>query len=355
MNSGRQSDDVPVMVISYIGEQCHFCSMKHSYFLYFLYFLLACSSRQNSQNTTKTDSSLVSVTAVQIPDIDRSVAMPVDTLQFYFGTITPGSITCVISDEAYLMADSLLKNKTGITLHLGDEVRILANKFYIENQWEQPVSYVSVKRNSIVSEGYVSLTDLAVCKKTLSEGNIFLLGLTGFRKNKNDYSTMWGKAIIVNSMNKILSEKEMELIGGEKNGGDTMIYGHGIDTDIKPSSGLKGVVNVIDIGMHYDACGYTNGDIFLLWDGKQMHYVFKNFDNVEAGLYANYSDAIFPSNAGGKENKILSVVNIVEYDGESDMMPETTHDSLVVQYGWVPGKGVILEDTIFEGSQLKQK
>jgi hypothetical protein len=253
------------------------------------------------------------------------------------------------------MQDTLMRNMTAITLHLGDEVRVLANSNYVENAWERAVYYITVKKNNVVSEGYLSQADLAVCKKTLSDGNIFLLGLIGPRKNKNDYSAMWGKALIINSGNEVLAEKELELIGGEHDGKDALHYYHSVEAGIMSPSGLTGVVNVIDLHMHYDACGYTNGHIFLIWDGKQMHYVFEGYDSADAGIYASYSSAIFPSDAGGKEGKIFSVFNQVGYDSEKEDIPEITHDSLVVQYGWVPGKGVISEDTIFNGSQLKSK
>lgn len=56
---------------------------------------------------------------------------------------------------------------------------------------------------------------------------------------------------------------------------------------------------------------------------------------------------VFPKDAHGIEGKILSMDNHIEYDSEKDDMPITLHDSTVVQYAWIPGKGVVLEDTVF--------
>jgi hypothetical protein len=152
---------------------------------------------------------------------------------------------------------------------------------------------------------------------------------------------------VVNRDYAVLSEREFEAIGGETNEAGAFIFNQYILTEVDDSKGLTGARNIIRLAMNYDACGYTSGETVLIWDGKDVHYAFQTTGMSEAGLFANYAYAVFPKDNHGVEGKILAMDNHVEYDTEKDELPIILHDSTVVQYAWIPGKGVVLEDTVF--------
>ena len=152
--------------------------------------------------------------------------------------------------------------------------------------------------------------------------------------------------MVVNSKNKVISSVEITAIGGDLGEDGNTYYNHSVTLELLPAKGLENVVNNIQLRMGYDACGYLNGHAYFVWDGKKLYYAFKDDEMSEAGLFANYSSVLYPADSGGINGKILSIMNHIEYDEDSEK--ETIHDSVVIQYGWKQNEGVFLEDTLFD-------
>jgi hypothetical protein len=310
-----------------------------------LSILSSCNS-QKEQITNTTPDTSPPATAPVITEEAHMDLQPGDSLNpnYSMGEFT--GLTTVIENGLPLFADSLLENKTAITLSIGDTIYLSRTAGRrTDAGWDRHVYKVTVVNKKV--QGYLPENKLAISVKNLPDGNIFLVGLVETRPDENDYPILWTKALVVNSDYSILSEKEFEAIGGETNEEGAFTFNQYILTQIHDGKGLNGATNIIHLAMNYDACGYTSGETVLIWDGKDMHYAFQNFEMSEAGLFANYAYAVFPKDEHGIEGKILSMDNHIEYDTEKEDMPVTLHDSVVVQYAWIPGKGVVLEDTVF--------
>lgn len=311
-----------------------------------LFILFSCNSQK--EQLTSVDQSNSTPPAVPVVAEEAKFELqPGDSLDpVYTSSGEFTGLTTVIENGLPLFADSLLKNKTIHTLSIGDTISLsLPVGRLTDAGWDRQVYKVIVVNKEI--QGYLPQDKLAINIRNLADGNIFLAGLAGMRPNERDNTVLWTKALVVDGDYRILSEKEFEAIGGETNEDGAFMFNQYVLTDVYDGRGLDGARNIIRLAMNYDACGYINGETVLVWDGKDLHYAFQNLGMSEAGIFSNYAYAVFPKDAHGIAGKILSMDNHIEYDSEKDDMPVTLHDSTVVQYAWIPGKGVMLEDTVF--------
>lgn len=101
---------------------------------------------------------------------------------------------------------------------------------------------------------------------------------------------------------------------------DAGVFGHGVCLSIENSHGFKGIRNVIRLQYIYEACGYENGEILLLWDGSKLTYLAKASQVVEAGVFHYSYTLTFPDEEGGKPNTLKIVQEMVEteWEGESE-------------------------------------
>jgi hypothetical protein len=327
--------------------------------------MVACSDKNNQEKATldqsKEPSKKEKLLLQNNPEISNTpvpdLPLQEDSVKYSMGIIETGS-SSYIMQETILMNDSLLSDKSEVILMPGQKVKIdfVCSNTNLYNKWVQPVYQVSLEKESKKVQGFLPQSCLAVSRKKLSDRTIFLFGLTDSKVNENDFAEIMGQVVVLDSTGKIVARKETKVIGGEIGEDGNSTYSHNITTSINSSKGLKEVINIIDVDMTYPACGYTNGNIIFLWDGKQVHYALQDFDISEAGLFASYTYPLFPSDKGGKEDKILSLTNIVGYsfEEENEEINETMHDSIVVQYNWKINEGVVVGDTIFKRSLLKK-
>lgn len=307
--------------------------------------LFSCNTKTVQAPDPAADTTLPAVVPVAAEQAAVDL-QPGDSLDPVYSMGEFTGLTTVIENGLPLFADSLLQNKTAVTLSIGDTLYLSGAAGRLTDAgWDRHVYKVVVLNKKV--QGYLPENKIAMSIKNLPDGNIFLAGLVETRPNENDYPILWTKALVVDSHYTILSEKEFEAIGGETNEDGAFTFNQYILTDVHDGKGLEGAMNIIRLAMNYDACGYTSGETVLIWDGKDVHYAFQNTGMSEAGLFSNYAYAVFPKDPHGIAGKILSMDNHIEYDSEKDDLPVTLHDSTVVQYAWVPGKGVVLEDTVF--------
>ena len=310
--------------------------------------IFSCTRTENSNNNVVEQSDTNETISISNNQKQEEETPPLlDSAIFQFGSLLPGSLTTVITDS-YLMDDSLLTKKTEMLVHPGDTVFInfIAPNSLNSQDWTEDIYNITVINDGKKTSGFLPLDKLATTWKKLSDNTWFLFGYIGTRKNSNDASVLYGRAMIMDATFKKIDFKEFQVIGimeGEEN---KPRYYYSLGVTIRPSMGLSNVINVIDLDMFYDACGYTNGDILLLWDGNKLHYGIEVNSMGEAGIVSNYEYAVYPTDANGKKDKILTIFNHREYD--EDKNTETLHDSIVVQYAWAPDKGVVLEDTLFK-------
>jgi hypothetical protein len=312
--------------------------------IFIVFILFSCNSPK--EQTTNTEQGIHYPDAHPISTQEAKFSLGDSLNPVYNSSEEFTGLTTVIENGLPLFVDSLLKNKITVTLNVGDTIYLDGDAGRLTDAgWDRHVYKVIVPGKKV--QGYLPQNNLAISIENLPDGNIFLAGLVETRPNENDYPQLWTKALVVNRNYTPLSEKEFEAIGGELNEDGAFTFNQYIQTQVHDGKGLDGAMSIIRLAMNYDACGYTSGETVLIWDGKDIHYAFQNFEMSEAGLFANYAHSVFPDDAHGVKGKILSMDNHIEYDSEKEDMPVTLHDSTVVQYAWIPGKGVVLEDTVF--------
>ena len=150
----------------------------------------------------------------------------------------------------------------------------------------------------------------------------------------------------------LLYWKSYPLIGGEVNDDKVWTYYYSLAVSQLSPLGLDGVTDLINISMNYPACGYIGGDLLLAWDGSELREINQDVDASDAGVYYVSSYPILPGDKGGRLNSILSVTNSVEYEiNDAGEQKTLSHDSLVIQYHWAKGKGIVKTDTLFKGKK----
>lgn len=77
--------------------------------------------------------------------------------------------------------------------------------------------------------------------------------------------------------------------------------------------GLKGNFQLLGICMLANSCGEYGGDLMYLWDGSRFKYLTSDGGIGDGGLSDSFS-AIFPSDEGGKKDRVICHAVSSEYD-----------------------------------------
>lgn len=140
-----------------------------------------------------------------------------------------------------------------------------------------------------------------------SNGNEwFLFGINRFDEEMG----FWGQGRIVKD-GKIVSKPDFEIIDGKDS--EMGNYGHSISGFILDNAGFANLENIIILSFTYEACGYTNGSIFLFWTGKKLIYGVKGTSVSEAGVFQNYFDIYFPDQVDGSPDYLILIESHDEY------------------------------------------
>ncbi|MBN1898904.1 MAG: SH3 domain-containing protein [Spirochaetes bacterium] len=84
------------------------------------------------------------------------------------------------------------------------------------------------------------------------------------------------------------------------------------------NKGFKPPIKIIRIGFVYEACDYPNGDVLLVWDGKNILYGMKTLQSSNEYGYTGF-EYIFPDEKNGKENQIVIKTETGEYDEKGNI------------------------------------
>jgi hypothetical protein len=90
---------------------------------------------------------------------------------------------------------------------------------------------------------------------------------------------------------------------------DPGYFGHSVCVQVDDSHGFKGIRNVIRVEFSYEACGYSNGEVYLLWDGTKLIDLTSARWVVDAGVFAYTVETYFPDDSIGGHKDTLTLVH----------------------------------------------
>lgn len=125
---------------------------------------------------------------------------------------------------------------------------------------------------------------------------------------------------------------------------DAGVFGHGVCVTVDGNHGFKGVRNVIRLEFNYEACGYENGEIFILWDGSKLTWLGKASTVVEGGVFAYTYELFFPDDPVSGSPGILKVLQTYEeyYYPEGDQQLSDVANLVILE----DGSMMIMEKTL---------
>ncbi len=196
----------------------------------------------------------------------------------------------------------------------GTEIEILENtnqdyeKYNLITEWYR----ISCESDGIQYTGYSPSLYFACTCQTLSSGDVFLFGLSGY--NPDTYS--------VSGMARIVTDgcvvQEAEVNPQQDYWGPGNRYGYTVDSRLQDVTGFSDLNDIVIIFFIYEACGYENRDLPVFWNGENLFCAEYASSMSEAGIFHVNQKHIFPSDHGGIENTLMIHGSEEEWDEEVD-------------------------------------
>lgn len=115
---------------------------------------------------------------------------------------------------------------------------------------------------------------------------------------------------------------------------DAGVFGHSVCAGIDTPHGFRGVECLVRLIFEYPACGYENGEIFLLWTGEKLYYLAKGSGVSEAGVFRYTYQTVFPDDSGGESNTLQILQEMTEYEWVDDQEKITSHERRMKRFVW---------------------
>jgi hypothetical protein len=180
--------------------------------------------------------------------------------------------------------------------------------------------------------GLISMVNLSF----KSEGKKYqvLTGITEYSKN-----TAFAGEIRIAHKNKIISSAKYRPLYTSFDA--STMYRYSVKGTVSGNRGIKKVKNIIVLHFEYPACGYENGDILFLFDGKTVHYGINAPYVADAGVFHMTTKLIFPSDSSGVKNRLIVEEIGESFDDEKSKYVETQRERKY--YQWTGKKFVIVK------------
>jgi hypothetical protein len=252
---------------------------------------------------------------------------------YYYGKFTENNLVRLFGDRVNMRAapntTSALVDNEGI----GSVVELLgpADETYTMNgyttNWYK-VGLFGAKEGSVayVWGGLLSMVS-AELPNDAGGKDVMVYGLTGWA-NEGGFKS----AVRIVRDNKLLTSLEFEPIASGFF--DAGVFGHSVCVKIDGNHGFKGIKNIIRLEFIYEACGYENGEIFLLWDGNKLTYLAKASQVTEAGVFAYTYTLTFPDDEKGKANTLQIKQEYIESEYNDDVEKVIAHEVTLKQFSW---------------------
>jgi hypothetical protein len=264
------------------------------------------------------------------------------------GGFVMGSLTTPnnVSPDFYLNPECTQESQERPTI--GDTLYIL-NQLSKEQEvgdWSMPVYQVEWHKQGAIVMGYMGLKDVCIDWKPFSDDLQYLLSLVGMEKSEKEGAKAKMKALVTDKHFQVLSSLEFMpdyTVDEMQNG--KLVFGHQVTTKLEDSKGLEGIKKCMAIDGSYGACGYTNGVVYLLWDGEKLFQGPSSYGMADADVFAGGNELIFPNDKGGVPHYIYSYYSAVEFGENHEIVQK---DSVVTTLEWSPRKGLLSPDTLFQ-------
>ncbi len=115
---------------------------------------------------------------------------------------------------------------------------------------------------------------------------------------------------------------------------DAGIFGHSVCADLDFAHGFSGIASIVRLIFEYPACGYENGEIFLLWSGEKLSYLAKASKISEAGAFRYTYQLVFPDQDGGESNTLIIRQEMTEYEWRDEQEFITRAEMNIRRFHW---------------------
>lgn len=240
---------------------------------------------------------------------------------FRNGKFEENSVVYLYADNVNIREKPSTNSKVIANLSIATKVKVISksDETYTINGYNTYWYLVSFEKDGNKQTGFVWGGFLSAVSYTTTNdsGEIvyFLFAISGYSKEASFSSTL--KAVI---NGKIVSSIAIQPEETDQYDGN---YGYDISGKIMGNKGLDNIKKIIVITFSYPACGYTNGDVVVLWNGKDLIYGCESLKVSEAGIFSFSTELIFPSDQGGKANRIIRKEETIQYDEEGNEQSKT--------------------------------
>lgn len=230
--------------------------------------------------------------------------------------VEPSTSSALVAQKSIGSAVTVVE-KSDATFTMGGYTANWYKVYFVEDQ-----TYLS---------GYVygGLLSMVTAELPRAEGkaDLLLYGITSWSTEKDFMSTVR----IVRDGQLLTTLDFPPISSGFFDAG---VFGHGVCIAIDGNHGFKGIKNIIRISYTYEACGYENGEIFLLWDGANLTYLAKASQVTEAGVFSYTYELIFPDTEGGVPNTLKIIQEFIETESSGDIEKVTNHEITTKPFVW---------------------
>ncbi len=252
---------------------------------------------------------------------------------FRYGEFSSESEVYLFGDKVNVRAEPNTTSAIVSNKPIGSEVQVLSKSDktftmggYTTNWYLVTFVENGKTLNGFVWGGLISLVTTDI-PRTEDSYDQLVYGITGWSNEKEFTST-----VRIVRDGKVLTSIDFEPISSGFF--DAGVFGHNVCIRIDDGHGFKGIKNVIRIEFGYEACGYENGEILLLWDGTKLTYLAKASQVVEAGVFAYTYDLIFPDQPEGKANTLQVVQEYIESEYEGETEKVLNHEITYKDFSW---------------------
>jgi hypothetical protein len=251
-----------------------------------------------------------------------------------YGQFVPGSTVLLFGDKVNARVQPSINAEVVATLTIGEPMQIIsmAETRYTVNDYTTNWYQVAFEDEGEIKEGYIwggllSIVSLSLVTHDEENSDVFVFGITGFSEEKG----FTGEARMAMDGN-IVSRVGFDIMGhtDEEGGG----YSHSISGIALGDAGFSHLDNIFVLSFLYEACGVTNGDLLLFWNGKKLSYGAQGVSISEADAFSETFQFYFPNEIEGSPDYLIHVQSYNEY--YDDVPAENT----VKLYKW---NGKVLE------------
>ncbi len=275
-------------------------------FISFLFFISCTETARNSSTTeTITESLTDSVLKKEKPVVQHE----------YF------SKAFIAVDGATIFADSTLKN-TAYKPKLGDSLEVLEHAGTSYNGFgyfppENIYKVVSLNGDSTI-KGYLKGRQLGAGGQIILADSSKALIIYRYLKLAGEVDEILDNPceVLLVKGNKTLAKHNFTAysdLGFEQN----------FTREFKPA------ITLFTINYGYPACGYTQGQYLFSWDGKTLKLIEKTNSSSDSGIYAHWTDWIFPGDSLGEAGHLISRDYHFEVDEKENVLENDTTMELI--------------------------